>query len=139
MIAFDKLIDILSSADKDQSDFHLHTSGNSVTSEKVNQLKDAGLKAAAIGFDDFKEEKHDKIRGKGSFADAVKALKLFNEAGILTYVNLCVSKDLLKADNLYTYYEFVKGLNVSMIQLLEPRPCGGYFNNGSDIWLRCRR
>jgi len=135
LIDFDKLVDILSSSDKDQSDFHLHTSGNSVTWAKVKQLKDAGLKAVAIGLDDFNEEKHNKIRGKGSFADAIKALQLFNEAGILTYVNLCVSKDLLKADNLYKYYEFVKGLKVSIIQLLEPRPCGGYFNNRSDVWL----
>jgi MoaA/NifB/PqqE/SkfB family radical SAM enzyme len=135
LIEFDKLIDILSSADKDQSDFHLHTSGNSVTIQKVKQLKDAGLKAAAIGLDDFEEGRHDKIRGKGSFTDAVNALRLFNEEGVLTYVNLCVSKAMLKADNLYAYYEFVKGLNVSMIQLLEPRPCGGYFNNGFEKWL----
>ncbi|MCK9212547.1 MAG: radical SAM protein [Ignavibacteriaceae bacterium] len=135
LLAFDSLIEILSSGDKDQSDFHLHTSGNSVTPQKVRQLKEVGLKAAAIGLDDFDEERHDKIRGKGSFADAVKALELFNEAGILTYVNFCVSKDMLLSDRLYKYYEFTKGLNVSMIQLLEPRPCGGYFYNGSGAWL----
>ena len=135
LLSFDKLLSILRIADKDKSDFHLHTSGNSVTEQKVKELRDAGLKAAAIGLDDFDEEKHDKIRGRGSFADAVKSLQLFNEAGILTYVNFCARKEMLRDDNLYKYFEFVKRLNVSMIQLLEPRPCGGYFNNGSDVWL----
>lgn len=135
LLAFDSLMEILNSSDTDQSDFHLHTSGNSVTIGKVRQLKDAGLKAAAIGLDDYDKDRHDKMRGIGSFDDAVRALQLFNEAGILTYVNFCVSKEMLKADNLYRYYKFVKELGVSMIQLLEPRPCGGYFNNGSDVWL----
>lgn len=129
LIDFNKLIDILSLSDKDLSDFHLHTSGDSVTFEKVRQLKTAGLKAAAVGLDSFDQQKHDLVRGKGSFLNATNALQLFNQAGIFTYVNLCVSKDILSADNLYQYLEFVKSLNVSMIQLLEPRPCGGYFSN----------
>lgn len=135
LMDFEKLITILRNSDKDLSDFHLHTSGNSVTEEKVKQLKEAGLKAAAIGLDDYVEERHDNIRGKGSFANAVKALRLFNEAGIFTYVNFCAGKDIIRSHRLYDYYEFVKGLNVSLIQLLEPRPCGGYFNNHSDVYL----
>ena len=135
LLAFDKLLSILRSADKEKSDFHLHTSGNSVTEQKVKELRDAGLKAAAIGLDDFEEKEHDRIRGRGSFADAVKSLQLFNEAGILTYVNFCVRKEMLRNDNLYKYFDFVKRLNVSMIQLLEPRPCGGYFNDESEVYL----
>ena len=42
LLAFDKLLSILRSADKDKSDFHLHTSGNSVTEQKVKELRDAG-------------------------------------------------------------------------------------------------
>jgi len=135
LLAYDNLLSILKSADKNKSDFHLHTSGNSITEQKVEKLRDAGLKAVAIGLDDFDKDRHDKIRGRGSFVNAIKALKLFNSAGILTYVNFCVRKEMLKDDNLYKYFDFVRGLNVSMIQLLEPRPCGGYFNNGSDVWL----
>lgn len=135
LMAFDRLLEILRNSNKNLSDFHLHTSGNSVTEEKVMQLKEAGLKAAAIGLDDYDEERHDRIRGRGSFANAVKALRLFHEAGIFTYVNFCAGRDIIRSNRLYDYYEFVKGLNVSLIQLLEPRPCGGYFNNDSDVYL----
>lgn len=135
LLEFDKLIAILKSANQDESDFHLHTSGYSVTEEKVRALKEAGLKAVAVGLDDFDEFRYDKIRGKGSFYDAVKALQLFNQVGIMTYVNFCVRKEMLIDDRLFQYYDFVKKLNVSMIQLLEPRPCGGYLNNGFHAWL----
>ncbi len=133
---FDKLIEILTKSNKQLSDFHIHTSGNSITIQKALQLKQAGLKAAAVGLDDFDESRHDKVRGKGSFSDAVKVLEIFNQVGIMTYVNFCVGKEILINDRIYKFYDFVKSLNVSMIQLLEPRPCGGFFNNGNnDIWL----
>lgn len=133
---YNKLIEILSNSNKQLSDFHIHTSGNSITIQKALQLKQAGLKAAAVGLDDFDESRHDKIRGKWSFRNAVKALRIFNDAGILTYVNFCASKEILSENRSYKFYDFVKSLNVSMIQLLEPRPCGGFFNNGfENAWL----
>lgn len=135
LLEFEKLIEILNLSDTNQSDFHIHTSGTSITEEKVKALKKAGLKAAALGLDNYEALKHDKIRGKGSFEEAVKALKLFNQEGILTYTNFCAHKEIIKDNGLFKYLDFVKNLNVSMIQLLEPRPCGGYFNNGFDDWL----
>jgi MoaA/NifB/PqqE/SkfB family radical SAM enzyme len=131
---FDELLEILQTGDKNLSDFHLHTSGNLLTKEKALLLKEAGLKAAAVGFDDNNPIRFEKIRQKGMYDNAVNALKIFNEVGIMTYVNLCASKEFIHTGSLYEYYEFVKNLNVSFIQLLEPRPCGGYlFDNESVI------
>ena len=127
---FGKTLELLRYGDKNLSDFHLHTSGMTATREKVKELKNAGLTAAAVGLDHYLPDQHDKIRGKGSFNSAVEALKLFNEEGILTYVNLCATRELIHSNGLWKYYELVKDLNVSMIELLEPRPCGGYFGNG---------
>ncbi len=126
LLRFNDLIKILSFGDKNLSDFHLHTSGFSITKEKVKALKNAGLTAAAVGLDDFVQVRHETIRGKNTFQTAVEALQLFNEEGILTYVNLCPSKELIRSGGLFEYYDFVKNLNVGLIQLLEPRPCGGF-------------
>jgi MoaA/NifB/PqqE/SkfB family radical SAM enzyme len=131
---FNDLLKILKAGDKNLSDFHLHTSGNSLTMEKALMLKEAGLKAAAVGFDDHDPARFEIIRQKGMYDHALNALRIFNEAGIMTYVNLCASKELIHSGSLYEYYDFVKVLNVSFIQLLEPRPCGGYlFDNGAAI------
>jgi MoaA/NifB/PqqE/SkfB family radical SAM enzyme len=125
---FEKLLKILEAGDKNLSDFHIHTSGYSITKEKVKSLKDAGLTAAGIGLDDYRSEMHNKIRGNNSFDDAVNALKLFNEAGILTYVNFTPGREIMNLDDLLNYLSFVKSLNVSLVELLEPRPCGGFIN-----------
>jgi len=131
---FIDLLKILKAGDKNLSDFHLHTSGYSLTMEKALLLKEAGLKAAAVGFDDHDPVRFELIRQKGMYDQALNALRIFNEAGIMTYVNLCATKELIRSGGLYEYYDFVKVLNVSFIQLLEPRPCGGYlFDNGSAI------
>lgn len=132
---FERTLELLNYGNKKLSDFHLHTSGMTITQEKVRALKAAGLAAAAVGLDHYIPAKQDEIRGKGSFNSAIEALKLFNKEGIMTYVNLCATKDFIRSDSLWKYYELTQSLNVSIIQLLEPRPCGGFFGNGSDTLL----
>ncbi len=125
MQRFNDLLLLLRTADLTRTEFHIHTSGYGVTPEKARALKDAGLEAAAVGLDDADPIRHDRLRGSGSFKMAIKALACLNEAGILTYVNLCATRELIRSNDLWTYFNLVKNLNVSMIQLLEPRPCGG--------------
>ena len=128
LLDFDKTLEILKKADKSKSEFHIHTSGNGITREMIKKLKCSGLTAAAVGLDDISRDRFDKIRGNGSFDNAIKALELFNEEGILTYVNLCATKSFIHSGEMWKYYDLVKSLNVGMIQLLEPRPNGAYFN-----------
>ncbi len=135
LLAFENVLKILESGNKDLSDFHIHTSGYSVTKNKVKELKQAGLTAAGIGLDDYLPERHNKIRGAGSFEQAVEALRLFNEEGILTYVNFCVNKEVLQRDELFRYLDFIRSLNVSLIELLEPRPCGGFINETAEYLI----
>ncbi|RPI73149.1 MAG: radical SAM protein [Ignavibacteriales bacterium] len=125
---FEKLLKILEAGDKNLSDFHIHTSGYSITKEKVKSLKEAGLTAAGVGLDDYRPKLHNKIRGNNSFEHAVKALRMFNEAGILTYVNFTPGSKIMNLDDLLNYLSFVKSLNVSLVELLEPRRCGGFIN-----------
>lgn len=129
MNRFDDLLEIVHTADKSLSDIHVHTSGHGVTAERAAALKAAGLTAAAVGLDDVDRTRHDHLRGHdGSYDDAVQALDIFREAGILTYVNVCATPELVRSGGHWRYAQFVRDLGVSFIQLLEPRPCGGYIN-----------
>lgn len=124
---FDDALSLLETADRSRSDFHLFTTGHGATPERVKALARAGLVAAAVGLDDFEPSRHDAIRAhRGAFDDAVRAIRLFSEAGILTYVNACMTKGLVERDGLYHFYELLRALGVGALQLLEPRPCGGY-------------
>lgn len=136
MLRFDGVLEILKSADTDRSDFHLHTSGSGVTRERAEMLKETGLTAAAVGLDDPSPDRFDRLRGYGgAFDQAVNALHNFNEAGIMTYLNTCVTKELASSGDLWRLFELAKDLNVSFIQLLEPRPFGGYNSVPMDqLW-----
>ena len=74
----------------------------------MKALKQAGLTAAGIGLDDFRPERHNKIRGNNSFEQAIKALRLFNEEGILTYVNFCAHEEIINSNELFKCSDFVK-------------------------------
>jgi len=126
---FQSTLELLAGADKTRSDFHLYTSGHGATPEKVAALLEAGLAGVGVGLDDFEPARHDALRGhEGAFQDAVRALRLFAEAGILTYVNACLSKALVRSGGLWRFYDLLSELGVGGVQLLEPKPCGGYAN-----------
>jgi MoaA/NifB/PqqE/SkfB family radical SAM enzyme len=128
MERFEALLELLDSGDKSLSDFHLNTSGHGVSLERALALKKSGLAAAGVGLDDVDPERHDLLRGRpGAHREAVQALGLFQEAGIFTYLNLCLTKNLVRSGALPRYMEMARDLEVGFIRLLEPRPCGGYF------------
>ena len=141
MLRFDGMLELLKSGDTDLSDFHLHTSGYGVTRERAEMLKEAGLTAAAVGLDDVSPERSDRLRGcAGAFDQAVNALRFFNEAGIMTYTNTCVTKELASSGDLWRLFAMAKDLNVSFIQLLEPRPFGGYNSQPMEqLWTEQER
>ncbi len=127
MLRFGNTMQILWAADKSQSDFHMYTSGLGVSYDKVDALVQAGLSGVAVGLDHYDPATHDVVRGRrGAFDDAIKALRLFRDAGILTFVNTCITKPLVKSDGLWRFYEMLHELGVGAVQLLEPKPCGGY-------------
>jgi len=136
MLRYEGLLELLESGNKDLSEFHIHTSGLGVTPERARELRCAGLTAAAVGLDDVDPRRHDTLRGfEGSHRLAVSALRDFFDAGVFTYTNMCVTRDIVRAGDLWKYYELAKSLNVGMIEMLEPRPCGGFAGRGDDILL----
>jgi MoaA/NifB/PqqE/SkfB family radical SAM enzyme len=136
MNRFDDLLEIVRSADKNLSDIHLHTSGRGVTPERAAALRQAGLTWAAVGLDGPDRTLHDTVRGvEGAFDEAVRALRIFRSAGVLPYVNVCATPELVRNVGLWRYAEFAKEQGVAFIQLLEPRPCGGYINAPGEMFL----
>jgi MoaA/NifB/PqqE/SkfB family radical SAM enzyme len=134
MERFDGLLNLLESGNRDLSDFHLHTSGYGVTLEKAKLLKSAGLTAAGIGLDDFREQQHDWFRGyKGAYRNAIQAVDCFREAGIFPYLNVCLTRELISNENLWKYYALAKTLKAGAIQLYEPKICGRYLKQEPEM------
>jgi len=133
MTRYEDLLDLVDAGDKDLSDFHLHTSGYGVTPEKAAALKGAGLTAAGVGLDDVSPERHDRLRGyAGSHAQAVDAIRCFRDAGVFPYVNMCLTRDFVRAGELKAYLDFLKDLGVGFVRFLEPKPWGKYAEEEAD-------
>jgi MoaA/NifB/PqqE/SkfB family radical SAM enzyme len=136
MQRYEGLLELLGSGNKDKSEFHLHSSGQGVTSKRARELRRAGLTAVAIGLDDVDAGRHDALRGfQGSHAQAVQALRDFHNAGIFTYTNMCLTKEIISKGDLWAYFDLVKDLKVGLIEMLEPRPCGGYSSADNSVLL----
>jgi MoaA/NifB/PqqE/SkfB family radical SAM enzyme len=123
---FNDLIALLKSA-KPGTDFWLLTSGYGLTLEKAKALKAAGLGGVAISLDHVDASKHNTFRGSGKSFDWVKnAAYNAHEAGLLTALSICVSRDFVNENNLMQYAQLAADYGVGFIQLFEPRATGHY-------------
>jgi MoaA/NifB/PqqE/SkfB family radical SAM enzyme len=133
MLDFEAVVALLAGADKDLSEFHIHTSGHALTPEKAEALKEAGLSAVGVGLDDCDPRRHDSIRGySGAFQEAVQAINILRKAGLMTYLNTCLTRDLVRPSRLEPFLDLARDLEVGIVRLLEPRPCGGYFGQSEE-------
>ncbi|NLI62776.1 MAG: radical SAM protein [Methanosarcinaceae archaeon] len=86
------IAEIISNIDKTKTTVSMFTSGFGLTPEKANSLKEAGLYSIKVSVDHVEAGEHDRIRGrKGSFDEAISALKNAKNAGILSDFYLTVS------------------------------------------------
>jgi MoaA/NifB/PqqE/SkfB family radical SAM enzyme len=127
------LLEILESGDKSLSDFHVHTSGFGVTPDAAKALKDAGLAAAGIALDTSDPDAQDRIRGvPGSFARSVAAVRIFREAGVFAYINMCLSRESAQPAELWKFLEFAGKIGAGIVSMNEPKPCGRWFGTSVD-------
>lgn len=136
MLRYGDLLELVKSGDKTLSEFHIHTSGHGVNEDKARALRDAGLEAAAVGLDDVNPERHDALRGySGAFGEAQGAIRDFRRAGIFVYINLCLTKNLVRSGDLPALMELARDQDVGAIRFLEPVPVGGYQGeNRADLF-----
>jgi len=117
-----------------QTGFWIVTSGYQLTHERALELKAAGLTGVCVSIDHHDEKKHNEFRHHATiFKMAIEATAAAREAGLVTAVSLCATKEYITPENLDAYMQMAKKLDVSFVQLLEPRAVGHY--EGKDVHL----
>ena len=48
---------------------------------------------------------------------------------------MCLTKEIIGKGDLWAYLDQVKDLGVGLIEMLEPRPCGGYSSVDDTVLL----
>lgn len=95
-------------------------SNGTFVSRRINELK--SIDAICLSFDGY-EEAHDYHRGKGSYKDVMKAIKVCKENGIRVYTNSVVTKRFLDAIDFILEtakeYQFLAQINLFTGQVSE--------------------
>lgn len=113
---------ILVSQTGTEADVWINTSGFGLTSDVAHSLKEAGLTGAEISLDHWKEEEHNTFRRHPkAFFWVREAVKNCNEAGLLTSLSLCATRNFISRENLDQYIEQAMHWGVGIIRFLEPR------------------
>lgn len=134
MLRFGELISLVEQAEG-KVDFWLSTSGYGLTTEHAVRLKEAGLTGATISLDHWDEQFHNRFRQHPmAYEWALKAIKSCQQAGIITNLTLCVTRDMANEQDLLKYMELAKNLMVPFVRFLEARKSGNYATK--DILLR---
>jgi len=134
MLRFDDLVTLMERA-KGKIDFWLSTSGYGLLPEKARLLKNAGLTGATISLDHWDEARHNQFRNhKEAYHWVREAVKNCNDAGIVTNLTLCVTREMANENDLMKYLILARNLKVPFVRFLEARKAGSYADK--DILLR---
>jgi MoaA/NifB/PqqE/SkfB family radical SAM enzyme len=118
----------------DEIDYWIYTSGYNLTLENAERLKRKGLTGILVSIDHFEEAEHNRFRGKDhAFEWATHGVRNSIQSGLVTALSVCVTRSLATEEKLRRYADMARQLNVSFVQLLEPKSVGNY--RGKDVEL----
>jgi MoaA/NifB/PqqE/SkfB family radical SAM enzyme len=126
LVRIKDLLEVIQFASK-KSECWVATSGFNLTPDNALALKKSGCRGVIVSIDHYIPELHNKFRHHPeSFSQAITGLRAAQQAGLVTAVSVCTTRQFLDDDNLMPYIQFASRLNVQFIQLLEPKDVGNY-------------
>ncbi len=105
----------------------IFTTGHNLTEPLAKDLSSAGLDCLTVGIESPDPEEHDAIRGvPGSFATALKAIRISAAAGFYTSISTVGTRDKLTSGKLHRLAQMAADMDLHEFRILEPIPTGNY-------------
>ncbi len=105
----------------------VNTAGSGVNGEILAQLREKGLDGIMVSLHAAGPESHDAFTGRsGAFELACRALRQAKKLGLGTAVNSVLPEQSLRTGGLDALMAMAKDLGVDYVQLIHPKPCGGW-------------
>ena len=100
----------------------LFTTGYKLTAQRVQRLQASGLEIPVVSLDHYDPGRHDKGRGRqGMHATALKAIRLFQEAGMYVAVSFVPDRQLVAdREELFKTIDFFRDLGINDMRLTSP-------------------
>ncbi len=99
------------------------TNGTLVDSEAVENCRRTGMSTVSISIDGMKKE-HDSIRGSGTFEKAVRAVRLFKDAGFLEAADITTCINKFNIGSLELMHSFFSDLDFGYWRIIATAPIG---------------
>ncbi len=129
--AYDRLKRLCSVIDA-RSEIWINSTGAGMTRERLVELKDLNVTAIMFSLHSPDAEVFNRFMGENSAWNVMEAgVKMCHAAGLAVAFNTCLMRDDFYNGTFERIMEAVKDYNACLIQIIKPKPAGGWLEKGN--------
>jgi MoaA/NifB/PqqE/SkfB family radical SAM enzyme len=133
-LVYDRLRQVCAAID-DRSEIWINSTGDGMTTERLRELKDLNLTAVMFSMHTPEPEKLNVFMGKENAWQVLeKGIDLCHQASIPVALNICLGKADFYNGTFEAVMERAREFNAAIIQLIKPKPAGGWLEDGADLF-----
>lgn len=131
-LVYDRLKKVCAAIDG-RSEIWINSTGFGITRERLQELKKLNVTAIMFSLHSSVPEELNTFMGDDSAWDIMtKAVSLCHESGIALAFNACLQKIDFYNGSFEKVMDMTKGFNAAIIQLIKPKPAGGWLEQGVE-------
>jgi len=131
-LVYNRLRKICESIDN-RSEVWVNSTGDGMTLERLKELKKLNLTAVMFSMHSPYPDQFNAFMGSESaWSTMIKGVDLCHEAGIPVSFNMCLGKSDFYNGVFEKLMETSKELHAAIIQIIKPKPAGGWLESGVD-------
>ena len=135
-LVFDRLLAVCEAID-DRSEILINSTGDGMTPEKLRAIRE-NKNVIGIMFSLHTDEpaKLNQFMGRADAWEKMeKGIEMCHEAGIAVMFNSCLLKPDFTNGRFERIMELAGGFNGAILQLIKPKPAGGWLESGADRFM----
>jgi MoaA/NifB/PqqE/SkfB family radical SAM enzyme len=118
----------------------LNTTGFALDTDKIKQLKDAGLFGGRVSLHSYRPQVHDDFVGyRGAFQIAADAIRAFRKQDIFTILSAAISESSITEEHVLNFLRLGKDNGAGFVEIIPIRPAGRAVVQCSHAELKCHR
>ncbi|HAN09668.1 MAG TPA: radical SAM protein [Clostridiales bacterium] len=116
---------------EDSAEIWINSTGEGMTLDRLKELKKLNVTAVMFSLHSSDKETFNHFFGNAGAWDTMKnGVSLCHQAGIAVAFNACLQKEDFDNGNYEAIMDLAKDLKGSIIQLIKPKPAGGWLEKG---------
>ncbi len=129
-LVYERLKKLCAAIDQD-AEIWVNSTGDGVTLERLKELKSLGLTSIMFSIHStVPEEVNFFMKSDKAWDTMVEGVRLCHEAGVAVSFNSCLKRGSFYNGDFEKLMEKAKGFNACLIQLIKPKPSGGWLESG---------